>query len=140
MLSLDGQHTTNDIADVLGTTRGTVQSIRQTVRRKLAVPPHVDLGWFVSSVPQLQELVANRPAVAAAPAPSAERRTRSVLRSALRELQDLADRTASRASALAALAVDGVDDAMGDEVRALQAIATSLEAVSVSALEQARTA
>ena len=139
VLSIDGDQTTADIAGVLGTTRGTVQSIRQSVRRKLAVPPHVDLRWFIESVPGLQDLVnTERRAPEEAPTPQPDRRSKVVLRSALRELEELAARTAARASALAALSSD--DASIGDEVHLLRTIADSLTTVNATAIERARMA
>ena len=139
VLSIDGNQTTADIAAVLGTTRGTVQSIRQTVRRKLAVPPHVDLRWFVESVPGLSELVATERTADAASTPRTDRRSRAVLRTAIRELEDLTDRTAARASTLASLGSDD-DGSLGDEVRLLRTIADSLSSVTATVLERARMA
>lgn len=138
VLSLDEHHTTTDIAGLLGTTRGTIQSVRQSVRRKLAVPPHVDLRWFVASVPGLAELVASERSSVAATAPRNDRRSRAVLRATLRELEDLADRTTARASALATLTTN--DTQLGDELRVLRNLADSLTAVSTTALERARLA
>jgi DNA-binding CsgD family transcriptional regulator len=125
ILLLEGQTSTRDIADVLGSTPGAVQTMRQTIRRKLAVPRNGDLAAFVDDLPALRDL-ATRPPEATSSRPVAERRRNLVLRSAVRDLAAAAERVRAKAGALTTLATD----ADGEEQQALLAEADLVDLIA----------
>ena len=139
VLLLEGPVSTRDIADVLGSSPGSVHAIRQTIRRKLAIPRNA--ASVVEQLPHLRTLANQRRDETAPPLPVAERRTNLVLRSAMRELDTAANRVRAKAAALASLADDaGADehDAMLAEAAMVDVIAHELDEVRTRARTMAR--
>ena len=107
LLWADEQTTVQDAADALGTTTGTVSSVRQSIRRKLAVPRGSDVLEFLRTNGADLGVVFDTPT----PEPVIERRRLHVLRSAIRDLDMTARRASTRAAALQRLAEHSDDDA-----------------------------
>lgn len=140
VLLLDGRVSTRDLADVLGSTTAAVQTIRQSIRRKLAIPRNGDLAHFFDAMPALRD-VAVRLTPPAPSAPARERRTNLVLRATMRELDDTASRVRAKAGALASLAGDASgaeQDAMLAEAALVDRIAGDLDELRSRALTLAR--
>lgn len=102
VLLLESHASTRDLADVLGSTPGAMQTIRQTIRRKLAVPRNADLAAYVGDVGGLRAAVEHPVQPSRLPAP--ERRQSLVLRAAVREIDVAIDRVQTKMSALRTLA------------------------------------
>lgn len=140
VLLLDGA-TTPDIADVLGVGRGTVNGVRQAIRRKLAIPSHADLSDFVAGHPGIQEHLRQVAEPIVVPRPAADRRRDLVLRAALRDLDTAAERIAAKGRALVTLADSSMDvdrQGMLDEAALVATIASELGDLHARALAMAR--
>lgn len=144
LLLLEGPASTQDIVDVIGSSRAAVSSIRQSIRRKLGVPRHADLRDFVETVPGLREY-AREGVRDEASRPDVERRRHLVLRASLRDLQTLSNRLTARAESLRALSesvhFDDIDafDQNGIESDAVAELAAAAERLFRSGVEVART-
>lgn len=140
MLLLEGHSSTRDLADILGSTPGAVQTVRQTIRRKLAVPRNGDLAQFIDDLPGLRDLARER--LAPGPRPAlGERRQNLVLRAAVRELESAVARVRAKVGALTALAREASaeeHDAILAEAAVIDLIAQELEGVRSRAVEIAR--
>ena len=108
VLWMDPKTTVQDAADALGTTTGTVSSVRQSIRRKLAVPRGSEVVEFLRA--QEADLGMLFEAPTAEPV-AVERRRLHVLRSAIRDLEVTARRATTRAAALQRLAEHSDDEA-----------------------------
>jgi len=128
LLWADPRSTVQDAADALGTTTGTISSVRQSIRRKLAVPRGSEVMQFLHS--QDVELGVLFEATIATE-PSVERRRLHVLRAAIRDLDVTARRAATRASALHRLA----EHSDAGERASLLAEADVVEALAADVLE-----
>ena len=140
VLMINGASTT-DIADVLGVGRGTINGIRQSIRRKLAIPARADLPDFVSRLPGLGEHLRNVAEPIVVPRPTADRRSNLVLRAALRDLDAAAVRVAAKSRALTTLAESSSADdreRMLEEAELVASIAGELTEVHGRALALAR--
>lgn len=140
VLLLDGA-TTPDIADVLGVGRGTVNGVRQAIRRKLAIPAHADLSEFVTQLPGIREHLRQVAEPIVVPRPAADRRRDLVLRAALRDLDTAAERIAAKGRALTTLADSSIDidrQRMLEEASLVATIAAELNDLHERALSLAR--
>lgn len=127
LLWVEPKSTVQDAADALGTTPGTVSSVRQSIRRKLAVPRGSDVVDFLRANEADLSAVFDTPAQE----PVVERRRLHVLRSAIRDLDVTARRASTRAAALQRLAEHSDDD----ERRPLLAEAAVVEALAHDVIE-----
>lgn len=127
LLWVEPKSTVQDAADALGTTPGTVSSVRQSIRRKLAVPRGSDVVDFLRANQADLSAVFDTPT----PEPTVERRRLHVLRSAIRDLDVTARRASTRAAALQRLAEHSDDH----ERRPLLAEAAVVEALAHDVIE-----
>ena len=127
LLWIEPKSTVQDAADALGTTTGTISSVRQSIRRKLAVPRGSDLVDFLRDNEADLGTVFGTPT----PEPVVERRRLHVLRSAIRDLDVTARRATTRAAALHRLAEHSDDD----ERRPLLVEAAVVEALAHDVIE-----
>jgi len=141
LLWADPSSTVQDAADALGTTSGTISSVRQSIRRKLAVPRGSDVIEFLrdNDVDLEAVLGGTKPPGA----PPVERRRLHVLRSAIRDLDVTARRAATRAAALHRLAASSDDDDRGPillEAAVVEALAADVIELRDRMLVEARAA
>ena len=127
LLWAESRSTVQDAADALGTTAGTISSVRQSIRRKLAVPRGSDVVEFLRANEADLGAVFDTPT----PEPVVERRQLHVLRSAIRDLDVTARRASTRAAALHRLA-EHTDDV---ERQPLLAEAAVVEALAHDVIE-----
>ena len=140
LLWADQRSTVQDAADALGTTTGMVSSVRQSIRRKLAVPRGSDVVEFLRANGADLSVVFD--AADDEPVP-VERRRLHVLRSAIRDLDMTARRASTRAAALQRLAEHSDDDArapMLAEAKVVEALAHDVIELRDRMLVEARAA
>ena len=144
VLWVDQKATVQDAADALGTTTGTISSVRQSIRRKLAVPRGSEVGEFLRSNGVDVEALFDEPAApAAAEEAPPERRRLHVLRSAIRDLDVTARRAVTRANALHRLAAHSDDGARAPilaEAAVVEALAADVIELRDRIIVEARTA
>jgi DNA-binding CsgD family transcriptional regulator len=140
VLLLDGA-TTQEIAGILGVGRGTVNGVRQSIRRKLAIPAHADLGDSVTRLPGIRDHLRQVAEPVVVPHPAPDRRRNLVLRAALRDIDGVATRAAAKSRALVTLAAASDDHDrrwMLAEAEQVAAIATELADLHDRAVALAR--
>lgn len=128
------------ISDALGISRANVANTMQGMRRKLAVPRHMDLRSFIQSVPSLAALVEDDASVDIAVRSTQERRRQDLVRVTVDELQAVAVRARRRAATLEALPASRDDsEARNREARMARRVAEIVDAASAEVLREVRT-
>ncbi|MEA3020333.1 MAG: hypothetical protein QOI47_1857 [Actinomycetota bacterium] len=129
------------LADALGVSRGSMASTLQSVRRKLAVPPHQELRRFVEGLPNLAALLTSGDADKVIDLNAdRSRRRRDLLRLTIDELKAAAVRARRRGEALQCLPLpDGEDAAVRvEEAELVLGIAELLDAAVATVVAKAR--
>lgn len=128
-----------ELGDALGISRGNVAKIMQSIRRKLAVPGHMDLQTFIQNVPSLATLVEAAEPMEAATTVRKERRQQDLLRVTINELQSVAGRARRRASNLKSFpTAHNESDAREQETSVILRVADVLDTAIADILREAR--